>query len=313
MSPATALASTPTIADCLQQGARALASRSESPRLDAELLLCHVLGVSRSALIVRGTDAVNADDLCRYDALIAQRAARLPIAYLTGSREFWSLDLRVTPDVLVPRPETELLVELALQRLPKDQPATVLDLGTGSGAVALAIATERPLASIIAVDLSPRALAVASENAVRLGLTRPGLSRPGLSRPGLTCPGLSRIEFRAGSWFDAVPGVTVDLIVSNPPYIASNDPALDLLAHEPALALASGPDGLDALKAIALNAAKHLNPGGWLILEHGFTQNVEVAALLRHQGFDGITSHVDYSGKPRVTLGTVHHTRDTYQ
>jgi release factor glutamine methyltransferase len=303
MNSATARASTPTIADCLRQGGSALASRSESPRLDAELLLCHVLGVSRAALIVHDTDAVNADDLCRYDDLIAQRAARMPIAYLTGSREFWSLDLHVTPDVLVPRPETELLVELALQRLPKDQPATVLDLGTGSGAVALAIATERPLARIIAVDLSPRALAVASENAVRLGLARPGLMRPGLPR----------IEFRAGSWFDAVPGVTVDLIVSNPPYIAANDPALDLLAHEPALALASGPAGLDALQAIALNAARHLNPGGWLILEHGFTQDAEVAALLRRQGFDGITSHVDFSGKPRVTLGTVHHTRDTYQ
>jgi len=293
MSPATALASTPTIADCLQRGARALASRSESPRLDAELLLCHVLRLSRAALIVHGDDTVNADDLCKYDDLLAQRAARMPIAYLTGSREFWSLDLHVTPDVLVPRPETELLVDLALQRLPKDQPRTVLDLGTGSGAVALALATERPLVRIIAVDLSARALAIASENAVRLGLTR--------------------VEFRAGSWFDAVPGVTVDVIVSNPPYIAGNDPALDLLAHEPVLALASGPAGLDALQAIALNAAKHLNPGGWLILEHGFTQAAEVGALLHRQGFDRITSHVDYSGKPRVTLGTVHHTRDNYQ
>ena len=293
MIPATALTSTPTIADCLQRGTRALASRSESPRLDAELLLCHVLKVSRSALIVHGAEALHADDLCRYDDLIAQRAARLPIAYLTGSREFWSLDLHVTPDVLVPRPETELLVELALQRLPQGQPRTVLDLGTGSGAIALAIATERPLARIIAVDLSARALAVASSNAVRLGL--------------------SRVEFRAGSWFDAVPGLTVDLIVSNPPYVAGNDPALELLSHEPALALASGPAGLDALQAIVGKAAQHLNSGGWLILEHGHTQDAEVVALLRRQGFDGITSHVDYSGKPRVTLGTVHHTRDTYQ
>jgi release factor glutamine methyltransferase len=299
MSPATAaqtneaLASTATVAACLQRGTRALTSRSESPRLDAELLLCHVLRVSRAALVVHGADSVDADDQCRYDDLIAQRAGRVPIAYLTGSREFWSLDLQVTPDVLVPRPETELLVELALQRLPQDQPLTVLDLGTGSGAIALAIATERPLARIIAVDLSARALAVASSNAVRLGL--------------------SRVEFRAGSWFDAVPGLTVDLIVSNPPYVAGNDPALELLTHEPALALASGPAGLDALQAIVGNAARHLNPGGWLLLEHGHTQDVEVAAILQHQGFDGITSHVDYSGKPRVTLATVHHTRDTYQ
>jgi release factor glutamine methyltransferase len=291
--PNEALASTATVAACLQRGTRALASRSESPRLDAELLLCHVLKVSRAALVVHSADAVDADDQCRYDDLIAQRAGRMPIAYLTGSREFWSLDLQVTPDVLVPRPETELLVELALQRLPQDQPCTVLDLGTGSGAIALAIATERPLARIIAVDLSARALAVASSNAVRLGL--------------------SRVEFRAGSWFDAVPGLTVDLIVSNPPYVAGNDPALELLTHEPALALASGPAGLDAMQAIVGNAAKHLNPGGWLILEHGFTQDAEVAALLHRQGFDGITSHVDYSGRPRVTLGTVHHTRDNYQ
>jgi release factor glutamine methyltransferase len=166
-----------------------------------------------------------------------------------------------------------------------------LDLGTGSGAIALAIAGERPLARVIAVDLSARALAIASENAVRLGL--------------------SRVEFRAGSWFDAVPGLTADLIVSNPPYVANNDPALELLTHEPALALASGPAGLDALQAIVGKAAAHLNPGGWLLLEHGHTQDVEVAALLQHQGFDVITSHVDYSGKPRVTLGTVHHTRDT--
>lgn len=291
--PSEAPASTATVAACLQRATHALANRSESPRLDAELLLGHVLRLSRAALVVRGADPMDADNQCRYENLIAQRAARIPIAYLTGSREFWSLDLHVTPDVLVPRPETELLVELALQHLPKDQPRTVLDLGTGSGAIALAIATERPLARIIAVDLSARALAVASSNAVRLGL--------------------SRVEFRAGSWFDAVPGLTVDLIVSNPPYVAGNDPALELLTHEPVLALASGPAGLDALQTIVGHAAPHLNPGGWLLLEHGHTQDVEVAALLQRQGFDCIASHVDYSGKPRVTLGTVHHTRDTYQ
>jgi release factor glutamine methyltransferase len=288
-----ALAQTATVAACLHRGTRALASRSESPRLDAELLLCHVLRVSRPALVVHDADTVDPDAQCRYEDLIEQRAARMPIAYLTGSREFWSLDLHVTSDVLVPRPETELLVELALQRLPQDQPRTVLDLGTGSGAIALAIAAERPLARIIAVDLSARALAVASSNAVRLGL--------------------SRVEFRAGSWFDAVPGLIVDLIVSNPPYVAANDPALELLTHEPTLALASGPAGLDALQAIVGDAARHLNPGGWLLLEHGHTQDAEVAVLLQRQGFDGITSYVDYSGKPRVTLGTVHHTRDTYQ
>ena len=288
-----ALPAADTVAICLHRGTGALTSRSDSPRLDAELLLCKVLRLSRSTLVVHGADAMSADDRHRYDALIVRRSQGMPIAYLTGTREFWSLDLHVTPDVLVPRPETELLVELALQRLPLDQPRKVLDLGTGSGAIALAIATERPRADITAVDLSTRALAVAAANGARLGLTR--------------------IEWRTGWWFDAVPGVIVDLIVSNPPYVGSDDPALEQLANEPTLALASGPAGLDALQAIAENAAQHLKPGGWLLLEHGHTQAAEVASLLQRQGFDRITSHVDYCGKPRVTLGTVHHTRDNYQ
>ena len=288
-----ALASADTVAACLHRATRALAGRSESARLDAELLLGKVLQLTRSALRIHGGDAVQPEDRRGYEQLIAQRAAGVPIAYLTGVREFWSLDLHVTPDVLVPRPETELLVELALQRLPLDRARTVLDLGTGSGAIALAIATERPLAKLMAVDVSPQALAVAAANASRLGL--------------------DRIEWRASSWFDALDGLTFDLIVSNPPYVAGNDPALEQLAHEPRLALASGAAGLDALRVIAENAAAHLQPGGWLLLEHGHTQDAEVAALLQRQGFDGVTSHVDYSGKPRVTLGTVHHTRDTYQ
>jgi release factor glutamine methyltransferase len=249
--------------------------------------------MSRAALVVHAADPMDADSRRRYEELTARRALGMPVAYLTGMREFWSLQLQVTPDVLVPRPETELLVELALQHLPQGQPRKVLDLGTGSGAIALAIATERPRADITAVDISPQALSVASANASRLGLTR--------------------IEWRLGSWFRAVPGARFDLIVSNPPYVASNDPALGNLAYEPALALSSGATGFDALQTIALNAAGHLNPGGWLLLEHGHTQAAEVAALLQRQGFDHIASHVDYAGNPRVTLGTVHHTRDNYQ
>jgi release factor glutamine methyltransferase len=205
---------------------------------------------------------------------------------LTGTREFWSLPLIVTPDVLVPRPETELLVEHVLGLLPDGDARSVLDLGTGSGAIALAIASERPRARITGIDVSTQALAVAQANARALGL--------------------AHIEWRLGSWFEPVRGERFDVIVANPPYVASGDPALQQLTAEPLLALAPGPTGLEALSAIIDGAAGHLNPEGWLLLEHGSTQGGEVAALLARAGFDTISSHADYSGKTRVTLGTVH-------
>jgi release factor glutamine methyltransferase len=209
----------------------------------------------------------------------------MPVAYLTGRREFWSLPLKVTPAVLVPRHETEILVEVALRHLPKSEERAVLDLGTGSGAVALAIASERPLARVVGVDVSPGALGVARDNARALALRN--------------------ATFRLGSWFDAVPNECFDMVVANPPYVADGDPALAALNAEPALALVAGPEGLDALAAIVANAPVHLTRGGWLLLEHGSTQQQAVARLLARRGFADVDCHYDYSGLPRVTRGTL--------
>jgi release factor glutamine methyltransferase len=223
-------------------------------------------------------------DLEAYRSLLEERRRGVPVAYLTGRREFWSLPLKVTPAVLVPRPETELLVEVALQHIPQSEDCAVLDLGTGSGAVALAIASERPRARVVGIDVSPGALGVARDNGRALGL--------------------ANATFRLGSWFDAAPGERFDVVVANPPYIALQDPALAALAAEPALALVAGPEGLEALAVIIAEAPLHLTPGGWLLLEHGSSQQREVAALLERRGFAAIACHCDYSGLPRITRGT---------
>jgi len=283
----TAIASaTSTIADTLRFAGRTLAGCSESPRLDAELLLGKVLGLSRPALIARGDECLTPESRSAYSALLVRRLAGTPVAYLTGTREFWSLTLAVTPAVLVPRPETETLVELALGLVPADRQHSILDLGTGSGAIALAIACERPACRVTAADVSPQALCVAIGNSRALGI--------------------DGIGWRQGSWFDAVPGERFDLIVANPPYVASADPALAKLGAEPALALTCGPTGLEALSAIVAGAPLHLNEPGWLLLEHGSDQSPQVANLLERHGFTGIRSHPDGSGRPRVTLGTLH-------
>jgi len=272
-----------TVASAVGQGVRSLVGHSESPQLDAEVLLSSALGVDRSALIARGSDLLGDRDLQVYQGLLERRRGGLPVAYLTGRREFWSLPLKVTPAVLVPRPETEMLVEVALGHIPESEERAVLDLGTGSGAVAFAIASERPLARVVGVDVSPGALSIARDNVRTLAL------------PNVT--------FRLGSWFDAVPGEVFDVVVANPPYVADRDPALEALAAEPALALVAGPAGLDALEAIIAAAPRHLTRGGWLLLEHGSTQEHGVAKLLERRGFAGIVCHSDYSGLPRVTRG----------
>jgi release factor glutamine methyltransferase len=289
-----------TVAEALQSAARALLPNSDSPRLDAELLLGKILGLSRSGLIARGNEQLAMDREQAYAGLIAKRLKGAPVAYLTGTREFWSLPLSVTPAVLVPRPETELLVELALQHLRELQPRPpdtegrasegraryILDLGTGSGAIALAIASERPESRVTGVDISPAALDVAMQNSRDLGL--------------------SNIDWRLGSWFEAVPGQRFDMIVANPPYVAAADPALEKLAAEPAIALSAGATGLEALSAIARDAASHLHDRGWLIMEHGCDQAPDVAQLFESHGFTDVRSHIDFSGRPRVTLGTIH-------
>jgi release factor glutamine methyltransferase len=272
-----------TIAETVRSAAQRLDAHSESPRLDAEILLSAILDLPRSALIARGDEPLGQGHQQAYAELIRRRAGGTPVAYLTGRREFWSLPLKVSPAVLIPRPETETLLEQALTLLPREEPCAVLDLGTGSGAIALGLAHERPRWSITAVDLSAAALEIARHNAQVLDLPR--------------------IQWRLGSWFDAVQGERFHLIVANPPYVSAADPALESLAAEPLMALSSGPTGLEALDAIIERAPEHLHPRGWLALEHGSTQAQEVALLLTRRGFASIRTFPDFSGKPRVTLG----------
>jgi release factor glutamine methyltransferase len=274
-----------TIAEAVKKAAQRLGAHSESPRLDAELLMGKATGLTRAALIAHGDDSVAADAARSFADLIARRLAGEPVAYLTGRSEFWSLPLTVTRAVLVPRPETETLVAQALQLKVRDQSCRVLDLGTGSGAIALSLGAERPHWDVTGVDLSPEALKIAQANSAALGLTR--------------------IRWLLGSWFDGLAGERFDLIVANPPYVADGDPSLAKLTAEPALALTSGPSGFEALNAIATGAPAHLHAGGWLLLEHGSTQGPEVARLLEARGFGSIRTVSDFAGRARVTLGTV--------
>lgn len=273
-----------TIAEALRSAAARLASLTETPRLDAEVLLMHVLGRDRTYLHAWPEHILGPEQADRYRSLIDGRAEGRPVAYLTGEREFWSRPFAVRPGVLIPRPETELLIELALAFIPTNAPADILDLGTGSGVIAVTLAAERPLARVVATDLSPEALAVARENAHRHGV--------------------ARIRFGQGDWFDAVPdGVRFDLIAGNPPYIAERDPHLQQgdVRFEPLLALASGPAGLDALTSIAQDARARLKPGGRLLLEHGYDQAEALAALLAGLGYADIVHHFDLQGHRRTT------------
>nr|AGW45524.1 methyltransferase [uncultured bacterium Lac36W] len=260
-------------------------ARARVDLADAEVLLGHVLGKSRTWLFAHDDACIAADDVERFSALLRRREAGEPVAYLIGRRGFWSFELAVTPDTLVPRPETELLVELALQRLPTSRPLRIVDLGTGSGAIALALAHERPLAHVVATDASGDALAVARANAQALRL--------------------ANVEFRHGDWHAPLAGERFDLIASNPPYIAAGDPHLHDLRFEPDAALASGADGLDAIRAIVRGVPLHLVPGGWLLLEHGFDQGPAVRALLQAAGMSGVATERDLEGRDRVTLGRV--------
>ncbi len=254
-------------------------------RLDAELLLAHALGVSRARLYAWPEEEPDTVQRATFERLVEAREQGEPIAYLTGRREFWSLELRVTPHVLIPRHETELLVELALERIPRDRAFRIADLGTGSGAIALALARERPLARVTATDASATALDVARGNAERLGV--------------------GNVGFAAGDWYAALGDARFDLIVSNPPYVAADDAHLAQgdLRFEPASALASGADGLDAIRHIVAGAPAHLVDGGALLLEHGFDQSVRVRALLDAAGFVDVRSVRDAAGHERVTLG----------
>ena len=253
--------------------------------IDAHVLLTHTLGKDRAWLIAHRGDVLPRDKVDAFMALAKRRRDGEPVAYLIGLREFWGLALRVTPDVLIPRPETETLVELALEWLPRDGAPRVLDLGTGSGAIALAIAGERPSAQVLATDASAAALAVAHDNAQQLGLRN--------------------VAFAQANWYEGVSGETWDMIVSNPPYVAAGDSHLAEgdLRFEPAMALASGVDGLMALREIIDGALARLAPAGVLAVEHGFDQSEAVQELMRAAGFGGLVVRRDLAGVARVAAG----------
>lgn len=270
-----------SVAALLRQGEQILRqSGIDSARLDAALLMMQLTGLSKAGLIAHDDMQLSADTAAAFFSLISRRAAGEPEAYLTGHREFWSFDLKVNPHVLIPRPDTEVLVEAALAFDFTD----VVDLGTGSGAVILALKKERPHCRACAVDISAPAMQTAQENARALGL---------------------EVEFLQGSWFAPLEGRLFDLIVSNPPYIAAGDPHLQQngLNFEPQQALVSGPDGFADIREIVQQAPSFLRPGGVLMFEHGWTQHENAALLLRRRGFTDIVGIKDYSGRVRVTRG----------
>ena len=254
-------------------------------RIDAEILLLHVLGKPRSWLIAHADDVLDMDVQTAYALLVERRVAGEPVAYIIGRRGFWSFELEVTPATLIPRPETELLVELALARLPHEAGAAVADLGTGSGAIALAMAHERPGARVVATDASTEALAVAQRNALRLDVRN--------------------VTFMQGDWLTPLAGQRFNLIVSNPPYIEAADPHLGQgdLRFEPPDALASGGDGLDAIRRIVGDAREHLEVGGWLLFEHGWNQGEAARALLRAAGYADVMTVRDLEQRDRVSGG----------
>lgn len=273
-----------TLDALLRAATERLRAVSDSPRLDAELLCAQAFGRTRAWLIAHADELLDPGQAAACERLLVRRAAGEPVAHLTGRREFWSLDLEVDASTLIPRPETETLVAAALERLRDLHRPRVLDLGTGSGAIALALAQERPDARITAVERSAAALALAERNGRRHGLA---------------------VEWLAGDWFAPVAGRRFEMIVSNPPYLAADDPHLDAgdVRHEPRTALVAGPDGLEALRLLAREAPLHLAARGWLLLEHGLTQGPAVLAALQAAGFESLQTLMDGAGRPRVGAG----------
>jgi len=269
---------TTVVADTTIEG---LLRGSGLPRPEAEILLRRILGTERIHLIAHAEDSVDPPKARAAKACFARRRSGEPVAYITGRREFYGLDLQVTSDVLIPRSETERLVDLALERLPPASSARVLELGTGSGAIVLAFAALRPGLRIVATDISEAALAVARRNALEHG---------------------ARIDFVRSDWFASIGPEPFDLIVSNPPYVAAGDPHLEQgdLPFEPRTALVAGDDGLACIRRIAAGARDRLRPGGCLLLEHGYDQGERCVALLRGLGYSGVEDFRDLAGLPRV-------------
>jgi release factor glutamine methyltransferase len=266
--------------------ATALSLSIPDARFEVQLILAQVLRINRAWLIAHADESLSAETYISYQHCLQRRLQDEPMAYIFGEKEFYGLTFKVTPDVLIPRPDTELLVELALARIPQNKRFRVLDLGTGSGAIAISIAASRPLAHIVAVDKSLAALAVAEGNAVHLGVTN--------------------INFVASDWWQQVPdGDKFDVIVSNPPYIVEHDAHLAKLRFEPITALTAGATGLDDLRRIIDSAAHFLTPGGYVLLEHGYDQAQAVRGLLSVAGFEDVKSECDLAGVERVSLGQV--------
>ncbi|MBJ90753.1 MAG: protein-(glutamine-N5) methyltransferase, release factor-specific [Woeseia sp.] len=273
-----------TIGKLLEAAIKKLKSTSASPRLDAELLLARALKAERTCLYAHPESKVNSAQEKTFFALLSRRISGYPMAYIMGEKEFWSMNLTVSPHTLIPRPETEVVVEQALLHIPLRATMEILDLGTGTGAIALAIAKERPFCRVIATDISSDAIAIAQINADKLAIPN--------------------IKFIAGDWVNPVANCQFDLIVSNPPYIASGDPHLSELIHEPKWALDAGQDGLGEIRKIVFGAPNVIKYGGHLILEHGACQADDIIDLYRTSNWTNITSIKDYAGLPRVIIAT---------
>jgi release factor glutamine methyltransferase len=269
----------------LDQAYQQLAAVSDSALLDAEVLLCHCLNKNRSFIRAWPEHQLTDQQAAEFQDLIAQRQQGVPIAYLTGEREFWSRSFKVNPDVLIPRPDSELLIELSLDLLPANQANKIIDLGTGSGILAITLAAERSTSQVIACDLSPAALRTAQANAQQLQI--------------------DNVSFLTSNWFSAITDRDFDLVISNPPYIDQHDPHLQQgdVRFEPDSALISPENGLQDIRLLADQARQHLKPGGYLLIEHGYDQQTAVQALFKRFNYQQITTHPDYAGNPRVTSG----------
>lgn len=283
--PGAVLDLPPTIAGLIEQSAKCLQELSESPLLDAEVLLCHCLSKTRSFLRAWPEHQPTPAQITHFEALLGERQRGVPVAHLTGHREFWSRDFIVNADVLIPRPDTELLVELALAQLTANEPAKVIDLGTGSGIVAITVALERPRTNVLACDLSENALRIAKLNGEHLAA--------------------HNVTFVQSDWFSAIDAIDFDLILSNPPYIDENDPHLTQgdVRFEPKSALISRDQGLQDIGRLVNQSRQHLKPGGQLLIEHGYDQPTSVQRIFNHYGYCQTTTHNDLSGHPRVTSG----------
>jgi len=278
---------TRTIAQCLQQSAE-LQTLSDSPRLDLELILCHLLQKNRTWLFTWSDKILSAAELEQFQQLFARRKAGEPIAHILGQREFWSLPFKVNNSTLIPRPDTELIIEIVVELFAQDdavQPRNCLDLGTGTGAIALAIASEKKHWQILAVDFSADAVALAQENRAHLGF--------------------DYVHIQQSDWFAQIPAQQFDVIVSNPPYIDPQDPHLEQgdVRFEPRSALIAGNNGMADIEHIIAQAPRYLTAGGYLLLEHGYDQGEAVRALLNAQHFTQVHSRRDYGGNERITLG----------